>query len=284
MLGDSFSDQSVGMRQVEATGQFDLLMGTSGVEREGSVGRKQLGEDVWQGHMAPLERVVVEGGPQLERCEEGLREDISWGHMAAQEATILEVGPSPGKRRVPTPFVVGLGEVGQRISQISESEESISFGAGGAVNKRGKRCKKCPTTFGMPKFIQLNDKLNEVRAGKKSRGCPKKSKEKEVDNIEEVNLVGGGELEVVLPICPLTPSSGLNFFMEEMGTMVMETPLTGRSESLRKEMDATRLLELEKKAGITFNVLDGEVVKRLVSLEDGDVSKKLVRERNVGDQ
>jgi len=154
----------------------------------------------------------------------------------------------------------------QRFSLVSESDDSISLGEGGAVSKMGKKCKKCNPTLGMPKFVQLNEKFNEVRAGKKGRGGLKKGKEKVVANIEEVDLVRGGELEVVLPICPLTPALGMNFFMEEMGAMVPDTRLTVRSESLCKEVDASRLLEMEKKTRITFNVLDGKVVMRIVNL------------------
>jgi hypothetical protein len=41
---------------------------------------------------------------------------------------------------------------------------------------------------------------------------------------------------------------------------------------------------LEKEAGITFNVSDGEVMKRLVTMDETDEANKVVRERNVGDQ
>ena len=181
-------------------------------------------------------------------------------------------------------FVVGLERWSKDSHLFLNPMTLFLWEKGVRLVKWEKKCKKCNPTLGMPKFVQLNEKFNEVRAGKKGRGGLKKGKEKVVANIEEVDLVRGGELEVVLPICPLTPALGMNFFMEEMGTMVPDTPLTVRSESLCKEVDASRLLELEKKAGITFNVLDGEVVMRLVNLEDVDVLKKVVRKRNVGDQ
>jgi hypothetical protein len=129
----------------------------------------------------------------------------------------------------------------------------------------------------------LNEKLNEGRV-RKSRGGVIKRKDKENACIEEVERGSGSVLEVVLPICPLTPVSGLNFFMEELGTTVPDTPLPDRADSRCKEVDATRLLNLEKEAGITFNVIDGEVVKRLVNMEELDVANKVARERNVGDQ
>jgi len=178
----------------------------------------------------------------------------------------------------------GLGEMGFRLSELTDSQESFIMGDRGVTSKTGKKAKKCPSSLGRPKFVQLNEKINEGRGVRKGRGGVKKRKEKMIVNIEEVENVSGGVLEVVLPICPLTPGSGLNFFMEELGTSVPETPLPERSESRCKEADATRLLELGKNAGITFNVIDGVMVKKLVPMEESDEANKVVRERNGGDQ
>jgi len=124
----------------------------------------------------------------------------------------------------------------------------------------------------------MKGEVGRIEEGKKKR------KDKVNASLEEVDSESGGILEVVLPICPLTPVSGLNFLMEELGTTVPDTPLPDRADARCKEVDATRLLNLGKEAGITFNVIDGEVVKRLVNMEEVDEANKVVRERSVGDQ
>jgi hypothetical protein len=118
-----------------------------------------------------------------------------------------------------------------------------------------------------------------------SRGEGGQVENRLVESYEGVEVtLRGGHLEVVPPNCPLTPASGMHFFMQEIGSTVPESHLTGSSEARSKFLDASRLLELEKKAGITFMVNEGEVVKRLVNMEEVDVANKVIWERSGVDQ
>jgi len=254
------SEEPIGLRQVEGGVGFEFLMGTGG---EGTEGRE---EGI---------AMSAEKGQQL---RSRLGENLARGCVGETEAC-----GAHAQERDPPSNAIGLGQLGLRLSDFIESEESITMGGRGATSKTGRKSKKCPLTLGIPKFVQLNEKLNEGR-GRKGRGGEKKRKDKEVVNVEEKDRESGDVLEVVLPICPLTPVSGLNFFMEELGTMVPDTPFPDRVDLRCKEVDATRLLNLGKEAGITFNVIDGEVVKSLVNMEKADEENKVVRERNVGDQ
>jgi hypothetical protein len=89
--------------------------------------------------------------------------------------------------------------------------------------------------------------------------------------VEDVGGSGGG--------CPATPSSSLHLILEESETVVPESPLDNSAATCRKELDATRLFNLQKTNGFNFAVVDNTMVSTLAVLEDIEVAKDGRRER-----
>jgi len=48
----------------------------------------------------------------------------------------------------------------------------------------------------------------------------------------------------------------------------------------RMKAEAEHLIRVDKEAGVTFTMADGTVVDRMVDLEEVDVAKRVIRERN----
>jgi hypothetical protein len=76
--------------------------------------------------------------------------------------------------------------------------------------------------------------------------------------------------------------SGVQFLMNEEEGGVPDTPLEEMGEERGKEVDAERLLGVEKELGITFSMEDGRVVDRMVVAKDVDVGKRLPKGTTMG--
>jgi len=83
---------------------------------------------------------------------------------------------------------------------------------------------------------------------------------------------------------PVTSASGLRLILEESGTKVPDTPLFALPGTCRKDLDASRIFTLQKYNGFNFDVVDKTIVSNLAELEDVEVVKDDIREREMVSQ
>jgi hypothetical protein len=181
----------------------------------------------------------------------------------------------------------GLLDAGPRLSNISENEYVPEI----ILKKRGagkiKKPKKGSTSLGAPRCMALKELAVNGKKGRgKEVGEGGVKKSKGGESMEEAKegcaAIVGGELEVVLPSCSQLPMSGVQFLMNEEEGGVPDTPLEEMRDERGKEVDAERLLGVEKELGITFSMADGRVVDRMVVAKDVDFGRRLPKGTTMG--
>jgi len=77
-------------------------------------------------------------------------------------------------------------------------------------------------------------------------------------------------------------SSGIRLVTGGESEAVSETTDERQDRDVVKRVEAGKILELQKKAGISSSLSDDIVIARLMELEGVDVQKKIIREREHG--
>lgn len=171
-----------------------------------------------------------------------------------------------------------------------DSEETISdftYAKDTLIHRRGrkKNSKKCKAaTVGVPKCFQFAKAIMDGKGGAMRKGGLGEGSSKHIERPLER---GDKELEESLGANdggPGTSGSGLRLILEESGTVEPETPLIALPSTCRKELDASRIFSLQKYNGINFDVVDNSMVSKLADLQDIEVAKDDIREREMVSQ
>jgi hypothetical protein len=158
-------------------------------------------------------------------------------------------------------------------TDISENSDSIdNLGEDQRLKKQRRKEKQRikvgknqHNQLGVPKCIQL---VEGVRSGKKKRrlrtglepGEPQERSRLLVEAEDEGEEVEGRR-------CLMMGESGLRHIVVEHDSFVPETQICVTGDVMMEELEASRLLKIEKEAGYSFTMEDGKVVKKLVIME-----------------
>jgi hypothetical protein len=98
-----------------------------------------------------------------------------------------------------------------------------------------------------------------------------------------ISIDEGDEASNVQVMNPVPPS-GLKHLIDSEGEAVSESVHGSLGEVAQKEVDAKKLISIQRKVGFTFDIEEEELQSRLVELDEVDRVKNVERVQDMGHQ